>query len=132
MSTFVREEYQARALAFVGNPRKRGKLLHELTDLRRLDDRLFAHVPPSLQTSAKIYELLAKARAPSDCYLISEKRDWDGTRKPLAQAVSLIVGQGFVTLLVCRPDGLAYYEGEAPNLRVILSTAGVTPGKRHS
>jgi hypothetical protein len=124
VSTFVRKEYQPRALAFVGNPRKREKLLHELTDLRRLDGRFFTHVPSSLQTSAGIYDLLAKAHAPADCYLISENRDWDGTRRPLAQALALVIGQGFATLLACRPDSLAYYEGEAPSLRVILSTGG--------
>jgi len=121
VSTFVEKARRERLLALVEKPRARDKLRRELLDLSRMDVRLVALVPRGAQTSAGIRTLLAKAGAPAHCYIVSENPDWDASRMPLAEALDLVVGAGWVTLVCCRPEGLLYFEGEAPGLRAILS-----------
>jgi hypothetical protein len=139
VTTFVEKSYRARLLGMIDSPRARRKLTRELIDLRRLDARFVVPIPPNLQTFAGIQDLLRKHGAPAECYVISEKTDWDTAHLPLVQALHLTIGSGWATLVVCRPESLVYYEGEAPNLRVILAaraapnlgpTRGGAPGRR--
>src|SRR5258708_34624887 len=121
-STFGGKAGQARLLDFIAKPGVRVKLRRELLDLRRMNPRLVAEVPLGSQTSAGIRGLLARSQAPEDCYLISENADWDGARMALNEALDLVVGAGWSTLVSCRPDRLLYYEGERRS-RAILSVA---------
>jgi hypothetical protein len=120
--TFVEKAVQERLLAFVGKPRARDKLRRELLDPRRMSQGFITTVPATLQTTDGIWGLLAKPRPPADCYLVSENVAWDASRMPLRQALDLVVGSGWSTLVCCHPERLLYFEGEAPGLRAILST----------
>jgi hypothetical protein len=124
VSTFVEKSYRMRLLGMIGSPRTRSKMVRELVDLRRFDNRFVFPIPHGFQASREINKLLRDRGAPAECYIISENTDWDATHRPLAEAISLVVGAGWTSLIVCRPDRLLYYEGEALRARYVLAAPG--------
>jgi hypothetical protein len=121
VSTFVEKSYRTRLLDMIGNQRARPKLVRELLDLRRLDTRFVSPIPHGSQSSREIHRLLRDRGAPTDCYIISENTDWDATHRSLTDAISLVVGAGWTSLIVCRPGSLLYYEGEALGARFLVA-----------
>src|SRR5690242_4430137 len=97
----------------------------QLAHLPDLDLRLAVAVPVSEARPDTIQRLLMAKGAPGTCYCLSESAELDGRELPLRQALEQVVGRGIGTLLSCVPGKLAYFEGEDPGRRFILSRAAV-------
>jgi hypothetical protein len=121
IAAFVAKDRQERLLNLVGRRGAREKFRRELLDLSRMESRFVRRIAATDQNTGAIHQLLIKAGAPADCHVVSENPDWDEGRMPLKQALDRVVGAQFATLVVCRPESLLYYEGEAVGSRAILS-----------
>lgn len=117
---FVLQPKRRRLAEQIANPKRRAKALQCLAHLHDLDPRFAKRIPPSQQTPAGIITLLQDRGAPSDCHVISEDPDIDGTSMPLSEALATIIGSGMGTLVSCLPGSLAYFEGEEAGERYIL------------
>ena len=65
------------------------------------------------------YNYLVSLGSPEKCYAISEMDNIDGGIVNLLDALILIIGSDFGTVISCIPGKLAFYEGE--NERYILN-----------
>lgn len=57
--------------------------------------------------------------------MISENPQLDARRVSLDVALEQVIGHGMGTLLSCVPGALAYFEGEEPGIRCILSSRAI-------
>jgi hypothetical protein len=130
VDTFIEKSYRERLRGMIGKPRLRPKLTRELLDVARFDARFVVPIPPHMQTDAAILELLRQRGAPPECHMVSEKGAWDASRVSLPEALGLVIGRGFRTLVACRPESLVYYEGEAMNERIVLAASRPSAGGR--
>jgi hypothetical protein len=130
VATFIEKSYRERLLGMIGKPRARPKLRRELLDAARFDTRFIVPIPPYVHTDAAILDLLRQRGAPPECYMVSERGRWDGSRLSLPEALGLVIGSGWRTLVACRPESLVYYEGEALKARIVLATSVPSDGGR--
>lgn len=85
-----------------------------------LDPSVTLKIAPSQHGAGSIEQLLTGLGAPTTCYLISENGEWDGKTMNLGEALRLVVGYSYGTLISCKPGVLGYFEGEGPGERFIL------------
>ncbi len=121
---FVAPERQERLLELLGSVRGRVKLRAGLAHFRGLDARYVVPIPAGEQSPAAIARLLRQHGAPATCVLLSEDDALDGQTLALEEALRQIVGRGMGALVSCIPGQLAYFEGEGPRERWVLSRAG--------
>ena len=117
---FVAPERRERWLMLLGNPKRRGKLLDELSHGTRFFDPRFATVVPNGKDCAAMLRALG---APAACHVISERPEFDGRELPLDEVVLHAVGFDIGTLICCLPGTLACFLGEAGEPRLILRRA---------
>jgi len=113
---------RARYASGFGRGKKRFKVLDRLNHC--LDDffdaRFSTQIPRRVQTVAEIESMLVNQDAPSDCYVISANEDLDSETMALHDALEVVVGMTFGTVLSCIHGQLAYFEGEDWKDRFIL------------
>jgi hypothetical protein len=85
------------------------------------DTRYISPVVAGDQTAEAIGQLLSARGAPTACHVVSEDPALDGQRMSLHSALARIVGFGMAAVAICQPGRPAYYEGEDPGRRLILS-----------
>jgi hypothetical protein len=122
---FIRAERSPRYLALLAKRGGREKLRAQLAHLPDLDLRFAEPIPGSQANPIAVERLLTAKGAPGTCYVLSESAALDGRELPLPQALEQVIGRGIGTLLSCVPGRLAYFEGEDPGRRFILSRAAV-------
>jgi hypothetical protein len=122
---FIRPERAPRYLALLAKRGGREKLRAQLAHLPDLALEYAHPIPGGEANPGAIGRLLMAQGAPWTCYCLSEGTDLDGKVLPLANALEQVVGRGIGTLLSCVPGQLAYFEGEDPGRRFILSRAAV-------
>ncbi len=83
-----RQEQFLRRLA---NPKTRGKILRKLAHFQDLDPRFAHRIPPSEQTTDKIYALLKGKGAPDTCYVMGDS-ELDGREVDLREALGVHPG----------------------------------------
>jgi hypothetical protein len=98
----------------------RHKWISKLGHCVDFDNHAVVAIPPASQTASQIQTLLREKGAPADCWLVSERSEWDGEQMPLAKALEAVVGAGFGTVISCIPGRLGYFEGEAAQNRFLL------------
>ena len=126
LAAFIAPERRDRYLTLLASTKGRVKLRARLAHLRDLDDRYARLVPPSDQHPGAIAALLRAAGAPATCYLLSEAAALDGREMQLEDALEEVVGGGLGTFVSCLPGRLAYFEGEDPGARYVLSRGSLT------
>jgi hypothetical protein len=117
---FVTRPRRDRLLTLLADPVKRDELTGALAHLADLDPRHAVPISPERQTAAAIAALLRERDAPATCDVLADDEALDGRTMDLDEALEAVVGR-CPALLVCVPDRLAYYEGEAPGRRLILA-----------
>ena len=117
MDTFVVPRKRNRMRAFVSSRRNRRKFVAELYHFNSFLDSRYVHEAP---TDAELLEVLRRKGAPETCHLISVDRELDGRDMALEEALEAVeAAEG--TIVDCIPGRLAYYRGEDPGGRWILS-----------
>ena len=117
VTSFVNSIRRGRFLGFLQSNRRRDlcKSLHHFHDF---DARYLRTIPTNL-TASHILELLKEKGAPERCVVISEDPHLD-REMALADALQLVVGSEFGTVLSCLPGRLAFYQGEDLGRRYLL------------
>jgi hypothetical protein len=121
VKAFIAPERAPRYLALLAKRGGRAELRVKLAHLTDLDRRFARPVGGSDATPAGIERLLLAAGAPKRCYVLSENVAIDGNDLDLREALDQIVGGGMGTFVSCIPGRLAYFEGEGPQERFVLS-----------
>ena len=118
---FIKKERQERLLHLINSKKGRNKLRQRLSHFLEFNERYIHKIPANQQTSDAILKLLINKGATDSCYLISEDPELDGKTLPLNTALDKVVGFGMCTIICCNPNKLAYYEGEEPKERYLLT-----------
>lgn len=120
INSFVDSNKRSRYLSLLESKKGRQKLVASLDHFAHLRMQYATLVPEDLQTPIDIAELLKKKGAPEFCHVMSANSDIDNKNMLLSSALDETVGNGFGTVISCRPGRLAYFEGEEPNYRYVL------------
>ncbi|MDO9026356.1 MAG: hypothetical protein Q7U87_00590 [bacterium] len=121
VTAFIVKDKKQRYLELFKTTKGRIKVNKCLAHNPDIDNRYMFKVPNSEQTPDKIFKLLKSKNAPEYCHVISEDTTIDNMDLLLKDALFLILGKGSGTIISCIPGKLAYYEGEDPQERYILS-----------
>jgi len=121
---FVAPERQERLLGLLGSVRGRAKLRAGLAHFSALDVRYLVQIPADEQSPQAIARLLRHRGAPASWVLLAEDDVLDGQELALEDALRQVVGRGMAAFVSCVPGKLAYFEGEGPRERWVLSRAG--------
>jgi hypothetical protein len=125
VKAFIAPERAPRYLALLAKRGGRAELRAKLAHLADLDTRFARPVGGSDATPAGVERLLKAAGAPERCYVLSENSALDGSELDLRDALVKVIGRGMGTFVSCIPGRLAYFEGEGPEERFVLSRATV-------
>jgi hypothetical protein len=114
-----------RFLEMLANPKRRNKATAELAHFKWLDPRWVVPIPSNQQHPSSISQILRSHGAGDTCLVISEDASLDGQHFALLEALKKVVGIGMGSMLSCIPGQLAYFEGEGPSDRCILSRRAI-------
>jgi hypothetical protein len=122
IAAFVVRAKRERVLDFLGDERRRTKLLDTLWHFRDWDPRWMVQLAPSptAATSTSVLAELRRRGAGRTAYIVSATADLDRRQIALPEAMTLIVGSVSGSIVSCIPGRLAYFEGEAPEDRCVL------------
>jgi hypothetical protein len=112
VKAFIPSHRQERFLEIIAKPKKRAKLLTELSHYKALDPRFMLGIPSDQQHPPALVKLLRAKGAGSTCYIISENSWLDGREVDLETALKETVGCQMGTLISCIPGRLGYFEDE--------------------
>ncbi len=111
---FVIQSKRDRYISFLKTAKNRSKLINELFHSPVLREEFFEKVKCDERQFVK-----EKAKAFTDCYLMSENSELDQKRMNIDYALSEIIGFGMGTLAVFGDAEMVFYEGEGPSDRWI-------------
>jgi hypothetical protein len=119
VTSFIIPERRERYLSLLGNPKRRGKLLHRLNHAQDIDLSLARPVSPGCagETLAVVLEQMG---AGETCYVIADAIDMDGRSMDLREALWRASVHGFGVALSCLPGRLCFYKPESPTTGFIL------------
>lgn len=123
VESFIQPAKRDRWLELLQTIKGRRKLLASLAHFADFNPATIVALKSNQQHAPTIFELLTSLGAPTTCYLLSEKSEWDAREMDLKSALKQVVGYGFGTIISCKPGALAYFEGEGPGQRFILRKA---------
>jgi hypothetical protein len=112
VKAFIPAHRQERFLEIIAKPKKRAKLLTELSHFKALNPKFMVSIPPNQKNPAALVKLLRAKGAGTKCYVMSENRDLDGREVDLETALKETVGAQMGTLISCVPGRLGYFEDE--------------------
>jgi hypothetical protein len=121
---FVRTPIRDRCLVLIASQRGYRKFIDGLAHFSAFEPSLCRRLPPTIGTPEALTLQLGQEGAPAKCVVFSEAQDIDRHELPLAAAIQRAFGSGSGTLVSCIPGILAYYEGEEPGDRWILTHQG--------
>jgi hypothetical protein len=116
IAAFIKKERRARWSLSLGDSTRRPAFLDRLNHCDELDERCCTW----LESNVDIAELLTKAGAPRDCYVVSSAAELDGRVMALRDALDAVPRHGWGTIVSCIPGRLAYYYDEEGVRRCIL------------
>ena len=114
---FVVKNKQDRERILLATPNKRKKFISHLGHYDLFDETYCIQI--KYRDPIMNYNYLVSLGSPEKCYAISEMDNIDGGIVNLLDALILIIGSDFGTVISCIPGKLAFYEGE--NERYILN-----------
>jgi hypothetical protein len=121
VETFVVPEKRERYKGFLSSPKRRRKFLDELYHFHDFIPGCEIELRGPTNTAEGLIADLRRRGAHADCYVMSVDKDFDGSTRPLADVIRHVFTSIEGTLICCVPGRLAYYEGEAPKNRFILT-----------
>jgi len=120
INRLIIRDKRERISSLLKSKKGRTKLRRDLAHNFIFDSRYSSKIPVNTQTTNLIYDSLRGHNAPDECYLISENSKLDGKFISLKEAIDLVIGLGFGSIISCIPGKLVYYEGEEMNQRYII------------
>jgi hypothetical protein len=94
------------------SPKKRKKLLSELSHFKDLNPKFMVAIPAGQQNPLALAKLLKAKGAGERCYVMSENSRLDGREVDLDTALKETVGYQMGTFISCVPGRLGYFEDE--------------------
>jgi len=76
VTAFFLPNRHERYLEIVRDPKKRGKLINELSHFKQLNPQFIVPITPNQQHVPQLMSLLRSKGAPAKCWVISEDRIW--------------------------------------------------------
>src|SRR5207237_5950795 len=113
VKAFIPVHRQERFLEIIAKPKKRAKLLTELSHFKALNPKYMVAIPSNQQNPSALTKLLRAKGAGATCYVMSENSILDGREMDLEGALKETVGSQMGTLISCMPGRLGYFEDEA-------------------
>lgn len=93
-------------------PRRRADLRRALPHFKWFEEKFARSLKPEEQSQAALAQLLRARGAGKACYLLSVRKDLDGSFMELEAALDEVVAMGEPTIVSFVPGKLAYYEDE--------------------
>ena len=93
-------------------PRRRADLRRALPHFKWFEEKFARSLKPEEQSHAALAQLLRARGAGKTCYLLSVRKDLDGSFMELEAALDEVVAMGEPTIVSFVPGKLAYYEDE--------------------
>ncbi len=121
VGAFVVPQKRARYSTLLESRKGRDKFRRSPAHFSDWDARFVIRIDD--HTAQAIEKLLLNMGAPPICYITSENDRDDTARMDLLEALTACVGCGFGTVISCIPGQLAFYEGEGPGVRHLLTRA---------
>lgn len=118
LSAVLLKEKRERYLEFARSKKNRRKFLNALYHFQDFDPAAIIPLPSSA-TAGDVLRELQRRGAKLSATLISAHLSLDKTTLPLPAAIDAVFALTDGTIICCG-DSLGYYEGEAPNNRLIL------------
>jgi hypothetical protein len=112
ITAFFLPNRRERYLEMVRDPKKRRKLINELSHLNKLNPQFIVPITPNQHHVPQLMRVLRSKGAPAKCWVISEDRNLDPREIDLQEALKEVVGRQMGTILSCIPGKLAYFEDE--------------------
>jgi hypothetical protein len=112
VTAFFLPNRRERYLEIVRDPKKRHKLINELSHFKKLNPQFIVPITPNQQHVPQLMSLLRSKDAPAKCRVISEDGNLDSREIDLQEALKEVVGRQMGTILSCIPGKLAYFEDE--------------------
>ena len=108
VKAFIPAHRQERFLEIIAKPKKRAKLLTELSHFKALNPQFMVAIPSNQQSPLALAKILRAKGAGDTCYVMSENPQLDGREVDLEAALGRQMG----TLISCVPGRLGYFEDE--------------------
>lgn len=108
---FVTPSSRARLHYLLSKPKRRDEIIGYFHSDEHLDQRYLHPVAPHAQNADKIYEIMRKRGAPSQCFVLSME-DSHKDQVDLKSALDEYVGRCSGTILYCREAKIGYWEGD--------------------
>ena len=112
VKAFIPTHRQERFLEIIAKPKKRAKLLTELSHFKALNPQFMVVIPSNQQNPLALAKILRAKGAGTTCYIMSENSQLDGREVDLEAALKETVGRQMGTLISCVPGRLGYFEDE--------------------
>ena len=124
IESFITSNRRDRYLTFIKSKKGRSKFLstlyhHHINDIK---PEHYRQISGRLQVSEEILKLIRTYTNEQECHIISARSSKDGQTLNLEDALNATVGQNDGTILSILPGKLAYYEGEEPGERYIITS----------
>jgi hypothetical protein len=87
VKAFIPAHRQERFLEIIAKPKKRAKLLNDLSHFKAFNPQFMVAVPPNQQNPSDLAKLLKAKGAGAKCYVMSENQDLDGHELDLETAL---------------------------------------------
>ena len=121
---FVLKARRDRLIEFLSSRTRRHEATSRLAHFRDFDPRYVVTLSGNEQSPDAVARVLRQRGSGDTCHVISENIELDGKRVSLERILKDVIGSGWGTLISCIPGTLAYFEGEEPSDRCILSKRG--------
>jgi hypothetical protein len=122
INTFVVSRKRERYIELLRSPKRRQDFLRQLYHFRDFIPSRIVPLSKGLLTEDDVLAELCARGAGSTCYVISVDDKLDGQSGQLAEVIPQVFARMEGTIVSCVPGRLAYYEGEPPQNRFILSS----------
>lgn len=129
---FVRPDWRGRVQSVYERRNKSRKAAEKwsrlISDSELIDPGCIVSIAPDDQEPAVVAARMLDLGAQGRCQVVSESPDLDDWRGPLTDAMQLVLGGGFGSIVVDESGSLAFYEGEGPSDRYLLRLPSNTAG----
>ena len=118
---FVVNRKRERYVTFLRSPKRRREFLRQLYHFHDFEPAFMVPFAPAHESADRLVAELQRYGAPDSCYVISVDPNLDGITDRLSAIIPRVYARIEGTIVSCIPGRLAYYEGEPPDNRFILT-----------
>lgn len=118
---FIRKDKQERCCLLLATPKRRREFTREFAHFKWLDERFATPIPPNVvHTAEQMISVLRRKGAGRTVWAISADPAIDSTELLLEDAIRLVLGSDWGTILSCIPGKLGFFRGEEINSERLL------------